>query len=754
MSDKEKNGLLGLISLRAFAAPSAKIDLAFTVSSFFSATMVRIRAVGGLSEVYIIIGMTIVGVCALALGITSLVFAEDLRRAALTSTTSPSAPEGTPTGFLDAASCCRYTHPDLPSLIDALRTFRQRVMLGNGLVSFEFYDWSYFQSASVDLETPFATNTYLQSLVALRARVLAVMAGNSDSLEDIQLRHYLNDLDVILNLTAIDAYFMQTSYAYGRGGFLNDPWIEAKRTLDSLPFRTGEASFATAVPAWLASLDAKATRWIALAQRSLAAGKVHANYTLVKQYNITVDNVAVNDGYYFAFNGNYTDACVLAALSGPSATACFASAASLMTKLGDLHDWWTGTYMPAAATLRPDSAPGLRNVANGTEIYDILQRYHVGVARTGAQLEVLSDARFAELTGELSNLAQNLLGNVSATADDLIAAYRVLTDTRFHQCSSDRSAAEAAFTLLLADSRFELFETISGLTDPIVEAYADGYTTYYVGDVNASTGVWDSTAEFYYFYRPNCNVGNPLQVAYPVAEYRSLIASEIAPGRGLAQAAVLEMDCSFRHTMDSVQQDMWLTFPTWRSGNIATLDGWAQFADWLVRYELGTYTGNAPSQTGSLYRRARYDLALKHDTCLHAAGLNTTCSLQQVRARMMQYGFITAGNEMGLEALLSAPAAGLATSSGEQLLRDQFVRVRSNITSASNLEFVRLFVRFGMPDVARDFNRLVDVFVTRTLNGTNAVPASAFGADLIPSQSGPSVGRPVVGVAREITCFV
>lgn len=711
--------------------------------------MPRIKGTMNLNMTLFAVAAALFVVAALCVSIVALVYSQEARNTATAAT--PASPGVAPSAaaFLDSASCCIYTHPDLPALVADLRAFRRAAILGNGPLGFENGPWSIFQTQAVDLETPFVNNTYLQGLVTLRTRTRAMLTANSDSLEDIQLRPYLNDLDLILNLTAIDAYFMQTGFAYRRNSWLSDPWSEASALLGVLQFRTAEPDFGVKVAAWLVQLDAKATRWFALAQRSLAAGKVHANLTLVRQYNMTSDGFVLSEGMYFALSGDYMNACVLANLNGTQATACFSAAASLETKLADLLAWWTDTYMPAAAALRPDSAPGLRNVTDGSEIYSILQRYHVGVARTDAALETLAAARYTELTAALATVAPAVLGAPGATMADFIVSYLDLSDTRFHACSTDRANATASFTNEVNHVRDAVFPATGSLTNVPVTIFAGGYTAYYAGLVNASTGVWTDPAQYYFYERRDCDSLNPLAVAFPVAEYRSIAASDIVPGRGLAQSGLLEIDCSFFHTFATPQEDLWQSFGPWRSGNAATLDGWAMFADYLTHEMLNAY--RAVDAAASLYRRARSAVAMVNDVCLHATAVNVTCTVDEARARIAVFGLDSADYENELETLLSRPGFGLAAGSGEQLLREQRLQMLAGAPDSTTADFVKLFVRFGQPDVARDFARLVDVFVARA-NATVAVPATAFGADLIPLQFAASSGRPVVGVARDAAC--
>ena len=701
-------------------------------------------------------GQLVVSLIALAAAIVAVtVAAIGLHDARLLKTRLDAAPSSSAAarGYLDTTNCCRYSHPDLPALIRDLRTFVRTAIRGNVPFAYERADnFTFFVSSLPDFETPYVNNTYLQGLAALRSRTLAIMQSNTDSLEDIQLRGYVNELDYVLNLTALDAHFMLTTVAYTKWGWTEDPWATAAVTLQSLLYVTSEPDFMPRVLSWLAQLDAKADRWPAFAARALAAGKVHANLTLTTQYNITFGSYVAERGYAYSFTANYTAFCGAANFTGNASTTCLALAASIETKLAAFHTWWTTTYEPAAALLRPDTAPGLSHVAGGEAIYATLQRYHVGRARTGPQLAALAAAGLAELDTNLTALAPVVLGNGFATQADLLAALADKEDSRFNLCAGSQSFPIADFYTQLGLMEPTLLPVVGTAARTPTIVTAQGSDFYYVGVANATTGFWTEPAYFERRDLGTCSGGR----AYGIATLRSTIAKEVWPGRGHMLSSLSLIDCSFFNILPDIFDDLWQGVPFSRSANGATSEGWPLFADFLAR-EVSVSLGSAANVAGSFFNRIPADILFATDVCLHASNLSAgqNCTAAEAVARMAAYGLTTEFQWDNIERFIAQPGEALSYRAGEIALRELRTELRASVlagtnTTLSDAEFTNLYVRFGRPDIHHDFARLVNVYARR-INGT-AVSATEFGADLIPGQLYGDAGRPVVGVGREPHC--
>jgi hypothetical protein len=254
--------------------------------------------------------------------------------------------------------------------------------------------------------------------------------------------------------------------------------------------------------------------------------------------------------------------------------------------------------------------------------------------------------------------------------------------------------------------------------------------------------------------RGHCDVNNAGSRAYPVLEFMNYYFTEIAPGRGLAQTAQSEIDCSFFYSADSVHDEFWQTdaFAQW--GSAANKEGWPLVAGAIGRDIMGASL-SVPARIGSFYARARADVRFANDVCLNAANLTgnlSACTLAQAAAVVSTFSFNTDNWDYETERLLAQPAEAMGARGGDLEFRDLRASLVAALnTTYSEADFINLYVRFGQPEVVRDFGRLVDVYRRRATGGT--VSATEFGADLLP-QLYPAGGVPVVGVGREPTCFV
>lgn len=567
-------------------------------------------------------------------------------------------------GALDPASCCRFAQDALPPLLGDLRAFMRKIDSNRRFV--QTGHWSAFVSTVPDLETAPVNNSYLTTLKALRGRAALFV----DASEGAPIQAFLRELDLVLNLTALDAYFMHA----------DNPWITAAAVLDILPGFSSERDFSLRVLTWLSELDTKAARWLRMGARALAAGKVHSNVTLVAQYDL---------GTGAALGADYGRMCRTAFAGDKKSDerdACLVYAGSIELKLAAIRTWWLDTYMPAAAVLRPNEAPGLHHVPDGAAIYAALQRYHLHQAVDANELYTLGDSGLSAILGsEYARLAPLILGNSVATASDLVRALGNVSDTRLYWCTDDPAEVVAdayaefgAVQALLAP----MFGFLPGAPLRIV-AGNQPRAVFEAGAYDPAARTWTSAGTLYLARYGPCNPGGPGEnfFAYARAGLRSSVVREGLPGRALQVPLAARAECAG----DDDPAD-----------SAADSDGWTFFAERVMR-ERGAY--NFPLDAlGSAQMQALQDAALRVDACLHGndtSAMMPACDLVSAGAMLAVVGLPPAVIEAELQRYLAAPGRALGARVGDL----GFAAARAAVLSVESTDerFFRQVLRHVSP---------------------------------------------------------
>jgi hypothetical protein len=653
------------------------------------------------------------------------------------------------TDYLSTTTCCRYTHSDIPTLVDELLVFERRMVLNDNVYfAYVSNDWNDLDTTFNDVETPFVSNTYMQYLVSLRARIQTAIAGNSNTMEDMMLRVFIREIDYYISISQIDALFMQ--YGIGRwdSGWLYDPWQTAADMIPILLDFTTKPNYATKINTWLQSLDEKMERWSAFAQRAVTNRKTHANVNMRRQYDLGYGPY----GYFFAFTIDYTPLC--ASMTGADRTTCLSRKTSLMSKLSDFHNWWNAVYRPACALNRPDSAPGLWKVPQGDVLYNILKVYHTGNKQNDTAMNALGNQGVQEIFTQYDILRTQIPGKKIDSVAQLITALGNLSDARFTTCTQDPSVAINLTRIDLADIDSKLSALFGFQPRSSLEVTVGGSSSTFFG-----TGVYDNKKKFWTaagtynvgvlgtcgltgLNKPRTRGNAPPQfLAYDRVGAKSTAVHEGKPGRALQVPLGTEINCGFAIST---------------LANTMFVEGWASHTEFLGN-ELGVYT-TPIEQIGNYRSRALRDNQLREDTCLHSNESTMPvgqrrCTYQQAKQLMIDVGFSESYAEFETERYIIMGAQALGHRLGDIYLQKLRLEAKNAIVSAGYKfdarDFYNVILRFGGGDLAQTLTPLVKTYVKYATN--QPILPSDFGSDLIPSQLY-STGNPIIGNGRDNKC--
>lgn len=593
-----------------------------------------------------------------------------------------------PLGYLSAASCCRYSRAALPALTLELQRVVREAVIGNVRFAYVTHAWADFVSALPDLETRRNESAYLTALDDLRTRTRAVRAAASgtgssrdSALENVHLDTHLAELDYLLNLSAVDAYFMQTGLARWHAAWVDDPLATAAATLDVLPVHVAEPDFGPRVLAWLAALQLKADRWFALAERAVQSGKVHANATIVAQFDVGTrrENRTVNYGYIYAFRANYTAFCNAVFVGGSDAgDACLLYATGIEARLAAFETWWLETYLLAAAAARPNSAPGLRTVPDGAAIYAILQQYHLATAATTDDLYEDGEARVNATLDAYAELAPLVLANETATLAELLEALSDPDDERFYLCTNITAEAADAVRSELARAALLLPAHVGILPRTLVAVAAvpsAGASTFDVGAFDTRHGFWLTAGHYTVAPLGRCRTNETGYYAYERAGLASAVARDALPGSALHLPLLREMECSLLDVLPPPSP---------------LVSAWALYAQ-EAALRRGTY--DTPlAQLGYYQSRALRENRLRLDACFHAADASANCTTAEARALVLALGWPATVADFEVVRSLAMPAQGSAAVLGNATLHVERARLFGNTTSTPTLSLSIIYI--------------------------------------------------------------
>ena len=453
-----------------------------------------------------------------------------------------------------SAKVCTYSTSQVTSYVANVDRFYKRTLNWgntNFLYTCDFVnDWT-LEYSKIGV-FPLSSNPDYQEAVALRNAALAIKASSKVStLEKIQTDMTLSDVDYYVNLTAIDHFVNQLgTYNYDYG-WVNDRVISAGEMLDTLvedpvwgwcnglttEWKTANpATFDANVLTWLSNLAPMMTDYKAAFEHQLAQNKTHAAVTMDYQGWV-----------YTEFTGrDFTAVCSV--LTNPAnAATCITRANAVNAALLAFKTYFFNTYVPATPACRPNSAPGIVNVAQGKEAYQIMLNYHLGFVDTPQNVYDLGTTMVASTRAAM--LAVGNLIDTYATFADLSAGLGNTSDSRYYFCNASQADVIAHYY------------GISGRINSYVHNSGEfGYGPRVTGSIGItgspstymSAGSYDPTRNMwlrsYYF-----NIGDVADdpepygcdAVYDKTFALSTIMHESFPGHGLQISLMNEVACQF-----------------------------------------------------------------------------------------------------------------------------------------------------------------------------------------------------------------
>jgi len=643
----------------------------------------------------------------------------------------PAATTATDNGHLLASSCCDYSLHGIPALIEDLRTFVSHTTR-SGEQFYRYGRWADFPQVYPDLETAYVNNTYLAYVASFRPAILATQAyANVSTLEKIQLNAFLAEVDLVVNLSRVNGLWMQYGLKHHYVALINDPLASVYDIFTMIPNYVDEPDFSDKLLVFLTQLTAKLTRYQALGERMLEGETVHASLSITTQANL-----GTGLGYDDVHIMNFTDLCV-DNLAGEEEAACIVLAEPLDELLADFNTWWDSDYTDGCAALRPGTAPGLRADANGTEIYDILQTYHLGRTINETEVHELGVAGVEEVLTLFDTYSVNL---GYTDTNDLLDGLDDPNDADLYLCTNISQDVIDAFNLANIDVQTKLSALFGFL--PRRSAMEMGISgnaeSFYVqGGYNSSNNFWQ-VVDYYNIGRHGSCTGSGF-FYYDLVGREAVLARTAMPGGALLANYESELECSM------LGDDL-------EGGNTEFREGWAVHGMYLC-LELGCYPTNE-TQTGYYRMRSLYDIRLEADTCLHGNASNVTdCTTTEAQGLFTGIGF-TAGQAL-FETVraLNMPAQGLAARLGDLKFLELREAAEEAIEDANKTfsprEFYNAILRFGPSLLNNETEALVDTYIKIAIG--NSTTAADFGADLLPAHLYSSC-NPTVGGGKDADC--
>jgi hypothetical protein len=631
---------------------------------------------------------------------------------------------------LQASTCCDYSLTALPALIDELRTFvRQTTKSGERF--YRYGKWEDFPQVYPDLETAYVNNTYLAYVAKLRPRILAAQAyANVSTLEKIQLNTFLAEVDLVVNLSKVNGLWMQYGLKQQYVALINDPLASVYDFFATIANYQDEDDYFTKLTVFYTQLTAKLTRYTAMGARMLDGETVHASLSITTQANL---GTAV--GYDDVHAMNFTLLCVNT-LTGADLAACIVLGDALNDLLADFTTWWNADYTDGCAALRPNTAPSLKADANGTEIYDILQTYHLGSTINETEVNLLGISNVEDVLTLFDTYSVDL---TFSDTNDLLAGLANANNAILYQCTNLTQNAVDAVKLANANITSKLSALFGFLPrragmDIGVSGNVESF--YVQGAHNSSTQFWQ-VADYYNVGQLGTCTGTNFHY-YGLATREAVIARTAMPGSALQANLAAELECSMLG--DELE------------GNTEFREGWAVHGMYLC-LELGCYTTNL-TQTGYYRMRSLYDIRLEVDTCLHGNASNVSeCTITEAEGLVTGIGFTSGQALYETVRALNMPAQGLAARLGDLKLLALRVAAQTTIEAANKTfsprEFYNVILRFGPSLLDNETAALIDTYTGIAVG--NSTVSTDFGADLLPAHLY-STCNPSVGLGKNAAC--
>jgi hypothetical protein len=631
---------------------------------------------------------------------------------------------------LRASTCCDYSLTALPALIDELQTFvRQTLKSGERFTRLK--KWEDFPQVYPDLETVYVNNTYLAYVASLRPRILKAQSyANVSTLEKMQLNAFLAQVDLVVNLSKVNGLWMQYGLKTQYVALINDPLASVFDFFALIPNYQDEPDYADKLLVLYTQLTAKLTRYTALGARMLDGETVHASLSITTQATM-----ASGSGYDDVHAMNFTLLCVNT-LTGADLAACIALGHPLDALLADFTTWWTTDYTDGCAALRPNTAPGLQADANGTQIYDILQTYHLGMTINETAVNLLGVAGVEEVLTLFDTYSVNL--GFSDT-NDLLAGLANANNAVLYECTNLTQSAIDAVNLATIGVNTKLSAMFGFLPrrSAMEVGISGNVESFYIqGAHNSSTQFWQVT-DYYNVGQLGTCTGTNFHY-YGLATRQAVIARTAMPGGALQANLASEIECSILG--DEFE------------GNTEFQEGWAVHGMYLC-LEMGCYPTNL-TQTGYYRMRSLYDNRLIMDTCLHGNASNVTdCTVTEAEGLATGIGFTSAQALYETVRALNMPAQGLAARLGDLKFLALRVAAQTAIEDANKTfsprEFYNAILRFGPGLLVNETAALIDTYVALAVGNTTV--STDFGADLLPAHLYSSC-NPSVGLGSNAAC--
>ena len=655
--------------------------------------------------------------------------------------------------YTDAATCCTYTAPNIGLLRKEVDDFVIDTGIPGGAYFAYFTgDFADFKPrAWVDLETPYATNAYVNTYLGqFRTRITSAMNASTNTLEKVQLRNLLKEIDYVRDLHALDGLRLQEgiwAYSYA---WTPEPFQIVIDVLETFKASAADyntlAGYDSRITQYLQYLIPKITRYNTSYIRQVQLKKVHSSAVIESGWDLSGDPTAPI-GYMYFGSYNYAAVCdtFYTGAASPNYTACVTAGTTINAKMAAFGTWFENVYRPACATLRPDTRPGYWNVTDGPAMYAALERYHLGTAPNNTRVYALGQSAMAELLTDLdalyplvdSHLPESPPLNSRAEA---IAAMSDPNDPRFYICTQDPQEAidfTAAqlnkVTALITEafgffSRAPTFVTVDGtgttgwgyaVFDTVRKMWTAGahYNTGVLGlcgsSASAATVPHKILPKMAHQRRRGASarymVSDVPEEDAPYMYFEkfsalSTAAHEASPGHGLQVPLAMEIECAITDSRASI------------GSNVKAIEGWGMHGE-RVMLRLGLYV-TVLEQMGFIANRLLRANRLRADTCLNVRGLMNAsrgCTLDEAVALGLEAGLAYDYAVSEMVRYVQMPAQALGYYLGDIDLEALRVNTSNALVAAGltyeDSEFYNVILRFGGGDVDLHLTPLMATYV-------------------------------------------
>ena len=176
--------------------------------------------------------------------------------------------------------------------------------------------------------------------------------------------------------------------------------VVIKNTLELLIDRSmsynRHQDFDARVMKWLDGVAEKSKRWIYFLKAGAAAGKTHANITIITGFgDLTL-----------ALSANFTTVCSL--FQPKNRPACVSAAAGAISANGAQLDYYLqegNGYLAACARYRPNSCPGLVCTPDGDAAYRVLLRSSLGFEGIPMDIYKIGSSRSLNTVSQMTSVS-------------------------------------------------------------------------------------------------------------------------------------------------------------------------------------------------------------------------------------------------------------------------------------------------------------------------------------------------------------